>query len=80
MDLIRNISLFFIALVMIGACRQSDPINYSTQVKPIINNKCIACHGGVKKQGGLSFFIRRRSQSKTQVRKVCHRARQTSSK
>ncbi|MBL0110787.1 MAG: DUF1553 domain-containing protein [Saprospiraceae bacterium] len=64
MDLIRNISLFFIALVMIGACRQIDPINYSTQVKPIINNKCIACHGGVKKQGGLSFLFEEEAKAK----------------
>ena len=33
-------------------------IDYSTQVKPILNKKCIACHGGVKKNGGISFLFR----------------------
>lgn len=33
-------------------------VDYSTQVKPILNKKCIACHGGVKKSGGISFLFR----------------------
>lgn len=37
---------------------QKTPIDYSTQVKPILNKKCIACHGGVKKSGGISFLFR----------------------
>lgn len=34
------------------------PVNYSTDVKPIINQKCISCHGGVKKKGGFSLLFR----------------------
>lgn len=37
---------------------QTGPIDYSTQVKPILNKKCISCHGGVKKNGGISFLFR----------------------
>ncbi len=33
-------------------------ISYSAEVKPILNNKCISCHGGVKKNAGLSFLFR----------------------
>ncbi len=33
-------------------------ISYNTDIRPIINRKCIACHGGVKKAGGLSFIFR----------------------
>jgi len=33
-------------------------IDYSTQVKPILNKKCITCHGGVKKQAGFSVLFR----------------------
>lgn len=40
-----------------SACQQKPEIDFSTQVKPILNNKCISCHGGVKKQGGLSFLF-----------------------
>ncbi len=35
-----------------------DPIDYNTQVKPILNQKCISCHGGVKKKGGFSLLFR----------------------
>ena len=33
-------------------------ISYSAEVKPILNDKCISCHGGVKKNAGLSFLFR----------------------
>jgi hypothetical protein len=32
-------------------------VDFSTQVKPILNKHCISCHGGVKKNGGLSFLF-----------------------
>ncbi|MCU0470097.1 MAG: DUF1553 domain-containing protein [Arcicella sp.] len=43
----------------------SDDIDYSTQVKPILNKHCIACHGGVKKQGGFSVLFREEALGKT---------------
>ncbi|MES2517717.1 MAG: DUF1553 domain-containing protein [Bacteroidota bacterium] len=42
-----------------------DEIDYSTQVKPILNKNCIACHGGVKKQGGFSVLFREEALGKT---------------
>jgi len=36
----------------------NDPVDYNTQVKPLINQKCISCHGGVKKKGGFSLLFR----------------------
>lgn len=38
-------------------CTTSDPIDFNTDVKPIINKRCIACHGGVKKSGGFSLLF-----------------------
>ena len=34
------------------------PISYNQDIRPIVNNKCIACHGGVKKSGGFSLLFR----------------------
>lgn len=35
-----------------------DPtVDYNADVKPIINQKCIACHGGVKKKAGFSLLF-----------------------
>jgi hypothetical protein len=36
----------------------SRTVDFSADVKPILNKKCISCHGGVKKQGGFSFLFR----------------------
>ncbi|HEY4205928.1 MAG TPA: DUF1553 domain-containing protein [Puia sp.] len=34
------------------------PVDFNTQVKPILNKKCIVCHGGVKRQGDFSLLFR----------------------
>jgi len=37
----------------------SEPrVDYSTQVKPLLNRKCLGCHGGVKQKGGYSLLFR----------------------
>ena len=36
----------------------SDRIDFNTQVKPLLNRKCIACHGGVKRAGEFSLLFR----------------------
>jgi hypothetical protein len=36
----------------------NDRVDFSTQVKPILNKNCMACHGGVKRAGGLSLLFR----------------------
>ena len=38
--------------------KTSEPISYNEHIRPIINSKCIACHGGVKKSAGVSFLFR----------------------
>ncbi|MBV6639525.1 MAG: hypothetical protein KI791_02355, partial [Cyclobacteriaceae bacterium] len=37
---------------------QKEEISYNQHIRPIINSKCITCHGGIKKAGGLSFLFR----------------------
>ncbi len=41
-------------------------IDYSTQIKPILNKNCISCHGGVKKQGGFSLLFQEEALGKTE--------------
>lgn len=33
-------------------------VDYNTEVKPLLNKKCISCHGGVKKKAGFSLLFR----------------------
>lgn len=40
-------------------------VDYSTQVKPIINKHCITCHGGVKAKGNFSLLFREDALAKT---------------
>ena len=40
-------------------------VDFNTEVKPILNKKCISCHGGVRQQGNLSFLFRSEALLKT---------------
>lgn len=34
-----------------------ERVDFNHDIRPIINNKCIACHGGVKRSGGFSLLF-----------------------
>ena len=51
----------------------SDPIDYNTEVKPILNKKCITCHGGVKQEGGFSLLFEEEAFSDLSVLKGTRR-------
>lgn len=56
-------SLILLSAWMIHA--STDKIDFSTQVKPIINKNCITCHGGVRAKGGFSLLFREEALAKT---------------
>ena len=35
-----------------------ERISFNKDIRPIFNSKCVACHGGVTKQGGISYIFR----------------------
>jgi hypothetical protein len=41
-------------------------VDYNTDVKPILNQKCISCHGGVKKKGGFSLLFQEEALAPTE--------------
>ncbi|XOV93001.1 MAG: DUF1553 domain-containing protein [Bacteroidota bacterium] len=43
---------------LVFSCGQPEKISFNEEIRPIINSKCITCHGGVKEAGGLSFLFR----------------------
>jgi hypothetical protein len=49
--------LLFSSCCLLLACQQKK-IDFSTEVKPILNKRCISCHGGVKQNGGFSVLFR----------------------
>ncbi len=36
----------------------SPQVDFSAEVKPLLNRKCLSCHGGVKKKGDYSLLFR----------------------
>jgi hypothetical protein len=54
---IGRIVLPVLMVALMSNCNSSEKVDFSSQIKPILNNKCIACHGGVKKNAGLSFLF-----------------------
>lgn len=44
---------------------KKSTIDFTTQVKPILNKHCISCHGGVKQKGGFSVLFREEALAKT---------------
>lgn len=56
--------LYFVGFCIVGILAffilspRKSTVNFSSEIKPLINKKCIACHGGVKKSGGISFLFR----------------------
>lgn len=42
-----------------------EEVSFNADVRPIINTKCISCHGGVKQSGGFSLLFREEALGKT---------------
>ena len=52
-------ALFYLTfLILITSCQSRQSIDFNTQIKPIINKKCISCHGGVKQSAGFSLLFK----------------------
>ncbi len=60
----------FLTLGLYSCSIFEEKIDYSSQVKPIINKNCISCHGGVKKQGGYSLLFKEEAFSKGKSGKI----------
>ena len=51
-------TIFFSVFLFISwACKEKQ-VDFSTEVKPILNKHCISCHGGVKRNGNFSVLFR----------------------
>jgi hypothetical protein len=52
-------SSIFLLLLVINACfLREREVDFNSEIKPIINRKCISCHGGVKAKGGFSLLFK----------------------
>jgi hypothetical protein len=58
-------TLIVTGLIVFSLFYSKKEIDFNSQVKPILNKKCISCHGGVKQQGGFSVLFREEALAKT---------------
>jgi hypothetical protein len=63
--LLIAISILIIAIITLTLIMGRKPVDFTTQVKPIINKNCIACHGGVRQKSGFSLLFREEALGKT---------------
>ena len=49
--------IFGVSFFMLTEIGEKTKVDYSTEVKPILNKRCISCHGGVKKNGDFSLLF-----------------------
>ena len=51
------VAIFLLGLSQFWGCFDRK-VDFNTEIRPILNAKCMRCHGGVKSQGDLSFLFR----------------------
>ena len=56
------LGLLFLCLLLFAAHflrrRSGDEVHFSGDVRPILNQNCMPCHGGVRQKNGVSFLFR----------------------
>ena len=46
-------SSFVVILGLLALTSSAWAVDYATQIKPLLKQKCYACHGGLKQKAGL---------------------------
>jgi len=61
---IKNLIYSFSALILVAVLGiiwykpRKEEIDFNADIRPILNTRCISCHGGVKESSGFSLFSR----------------------
>ena len=66
-----SFGLLFIGIIILfisvwNILKPSDTVDFSADIKPILNKNCITCHGGVKKSGGFSLLFQEEALADTE--------------
>jgi hypothetical protein len=68
----KKLKIFIICIVLciwFTGCKEKK-IDFSAQVKPILNKRCISCHGGVKRNADFSLLFRQEALDTTESGKL----------
>ena len=57
-----GLGVVILATLLIGwGCNDGDAraeIDFNRDIRPILNERCLVCHGGVRRKGGFSLLFR----------------------
>lgn len=56
-NIVRYLLMLALGGAMIG-CSPEKPISFNEEIRPILNEHCVGCHGGVKQSGGFGLVFR----------------------
>ena len=59
-------TIFISLVVLFYVVKPENEVDFSADVKPILNKHCISCHGGVKKTAGFSVLFESEALGETQ--------------
>ena len=59
-----------VLITLAVACQQQERISFNDDIRPILNDNCLACHGGVKQLGGFSLLFPETAFAETESGKV----------
>ncbi len=63
-------SVVLLVLITVLTVDKPGEISYNRDIRPIINTKCISCHGGVKQSGGFSMLFEEEAKAPTESGKL----------
>lgn len=68
---IAYITLPVLLFLSISSCQHnSNSISFNEHVRPILNEHCVSCHGGVKKQGDLNLLFEHTAKAQAKSGKI----------
>ncbi len=61
--------LLFVLLLGLGSCAE-EQVDFNAEIRPILNEHCVSCHGGVKRSGGFGLVFRENALKETENGKL----------
>ena len=66
----RDTVWLLLVVMLLAACQQEPPISFNDEIRPILNDNCLVCHGGVKQLGDFSLLMPQTAFTSTESGKI----------